>query len=74
MVGGWDGEGTLGNLWATGEHRTQGSALHPLTAQGLRWHAYSYGDGDNGNNKLLLFSLALLEGQSWSEVRVWNKM
>lgn len=37
---------------------------------GGRWNA----DGDDNNNKLLLFSTAYLQGQSWSEVRAWNKM
>lgn len=37
---------------------------------GGRWNA----DGDDSNNKLLLFSTAFLQGQSWSEVRAWNKM
>lgn len=37
--------------------------------------AHGYGDGDRGNNNnLLSFSIAFLEGPSWSEGRGWNKM
>lgn len=41
---------------------------------GGSWNADGNDDGDDNNNKLLLFSIALLKGRSWSEVRVWNKM